>query len=152
MNMGGSIVDNLHGWITCGQCPRVGHMWTIIHGWSTCERKGFPWISLINQKPLYKVIWWTCRFMWRTWVQNHIITHIIHMSPCDHMVFVRDYHVVTWFFMCFTCAIHETINLQFSSTWFPPVINMWPLVSSCALHVLCMWRNICNLRPHCFRP
>ena len=30
--MGGSIVDNLHGWITCGQCPRVENF----HGWATC--------------------------------------------------------------------------------------------------------------------
>ena len=43
--MGGSIVDNLHGWITCGQCPRVDHVWKIstggsrvenFHGWATC--------------------------------------------------------------------------------------------------------------------
>ena len=30
--MGGSIVDNLHGWITCGQCPRVDHVWKISTG------------------------------------------------------------------------------------------------------------------------
>ena len=42
-NMGGSIVDNLHGWITCGQCPRVDHVWKISTGgphvdsWSRVE-------------------------------------------------------------------------------------------------------------------
>ena len=52
-----SRVDNAHMWITCGQCPPVGHTWTIIHGWSTCGRKGFPWNVLTNQKPPYKIIW-----------------------------------------------------------------------------------------------
>ena len=116
--MGGSIVDNLHGWITCGQCPRVGHMCTINysrveHMWT----KGIP-LDLINHSETALQ-----NYMVNVWihvenvVQNHIFTHIIHMSPCDHMAFVRDYHVVICFFTCFRCAIHETINLQYSSTY-----------------------------------
>ena len=51
VNMGGSIVDNLHGWITCGQCPRVDHVWKISTGgphvdsWSRVEHMWTEGIS-----------------------------------------------------------------------------------------------------------
>ena len=157
MSTGGSRVENFHGWATCGQ---------LVTGGAHVDGRDFPWDWLTNQKPPYKIIWCTCGFMWRTWVQNHIIAHIIHMSPCVHMAFMRDYRVVTWFFMCFTCAILETRNLWFASTWLPPVITMWPHVTRNSyfastwlppvitmwLRVLCMWRDFCNSFPHDFRP
>ena len=51
VNMGGSIVDNLHGWITCGKCPRVDHVWKISTGgphvdnWSLVEHMSTEGIS-----------------------------------------------------------------------------------------------------------
>ena len=51
VNMGGSIVGNLHGWITCGQCPRVDHVWKISTGgphvdsWSRVEHMWTEGIS-----------------------------------------------------------------------------------------------------------
>ena len=50
-DMGGSIVDNLHGCITCGQCPRVDHVWKISMGgphvdsWSRVEHMWTEGIS-----------------------------------------------------------------------------------------------------------
>ena len=92
--MGGLIVDTLHGWITCGQCPRVitcgkfprvSHMWTVGHGWSTCGRKGFP-LSLINQSETalqnYMVYVWI--HVENVGPKPHYFTYYPHVPVCTH--------------------------------------------------------------------
>ena len=90
--MAGSIVDNLHGWITCGQCPRVDHVWKIStggphvgHGWSTCGRKGFP-LRLINQLETalqnYMVYVWI--HVENVGPKPHYCTYYPHVPVCTH--------------------------------------------------------------------
>ena len=87
----GSRVDNVHGWATLGQ---------LFTGGAHVE-EGIP-LELINQSESALQ-----KYMVNVWIHvknvgpNHTFTHIVRMSPCDHMAFVRDYHLVTCFFQ--TC-------------------------------------------------
>ena len=122
MSTDGSRVDNVHGWITCGKFPRVGHMWTVGHGWSTCGRKGFP-LRLINQS--------------ETALQNYMV--YVHVDSCGERG-----SKTTLFHILSTCPrVH---------TWLSCVITVWSHGFLCALHVLFVRREICNLLPHGFRP
>ena len=40
--MGGSIVDNLYGWITCVQCPRVGQCGKLFTGGAHVDERDSP--------------------------------------------------------------------------------------------------------------
>ena len=81
----GSRVDNVHGWITCGKFPRVGHMWTVGHGWSICGRKGFP-LRLINQSETalqnYMVYVWI--HVENVGPKPHYCTYYPHVPVCTH--------------------------------------------------------------------
>ena len=100
MNTGGSRVDNFHGCATCGQLATGGtHM------------DKFP-LRLINQSETalqnYMVYVWI--HVENVGPKPHYCTYYPHVSVCTHCFDAR-LPCVTWFFMCFTCAIHETRNL-----------------------------------------
>ena len=79
--MGGSIVDNLHGWITCGQCPRVDHVWSMyksgphVDNYSRVEHMWTNGISLhlINQSETDLQI-----YMVNVWI------HVENVGPKPH--------------------------------------------------------------------
>ena len=73
----GSCVDIVPRWITRVYVQHIDNS----HGWSTCERNGFPLDRLPNQKPPYKIIWCTCGFMWRTSVKKNTFLHILSTCP-----------------------------------------------------------------------
>ena len=128
--MGGSIVDNLHGWITCGQCPRVDHVWKFSTGgphvdsWSRVEHMWTEGISPEIDKPIRN---------------RHTKLYGVRVDSCGE----RGSK---------TTLLHILSTCPRVHTWLSCVITVWSHGFSCALHVLFVRREICNLLPHGFRP
>ena len=149
----GSRVDNVHGWITCGKFPRVGHMWTVGYGWSTCGRKGFP-LRLINQSEtaLQNYMVYVCIHVENVGPKPHYCTYYPHVPvcthgfhawlPCGHMVFHVLYMCYSWdekFVICFHMASARNYHVATCDEKFVLRIHMASArnyhVVTCALHV-----------------
>ena len=105
-------------WTISTDGSRVGHMWTVGHGWSTCGRKEFP-LRFINQSETalqnYMVYVWI--HVENVGPKPHYCTYYPHVPvcthgfhawlPCGHMVFHVLYMCYSWdekFVICFHMA------------------------------------------------